>query len=104
MELKETKFFHLASPFIFKSSCLDFYMYWQTTFIGCIFSMKFEMRTICGMTEDENSTRREVVRRKTARYLMKAEELFHSHLAEDSATTHTEQQRWDVSDTFFPYK
>ncbi|ELT94065.1 hypothetical protein CAPTEDRAFT_182282 [Capitella teleta] len=56
---------------------------------------------LTGVQKDDNSTRREVVRRKTARYLMKAEELYHSHLSENQSKE--EPQRWDVSDlvTFF---
>jgi hypothetical protein len=46
---------------------------------------------------DYNADRREVVRRKTARYLMKAEELYHAHLAESENKSKLEPQRWDVS-------
>ena len=45
---------------------------------------------------DENKTRREVVRRKTARYLIKAEEIYSNHLAAQEAAT-KDSQRWHVS-------
>ena len=52
---------------------------------------------------DENETRREVVRRKTARYLIKAEEIHKQHPSQNlssSATGDTgthPSNRWDVS-------
>ena len=45
---------------------------------------------------DDNEKRREVVRRKTAKYLMKAEKLHKKHLeGEDEAAP--DGKRWDVS-------
>jgi hypothetical protein len=44
---------------------------------------------------DENSARREVVRRKTARYLAKAEKLHKKYLESNGDTSLSD--RWDVS-------
>ena len=43
---------------------------------------------------DENKARREVVRRKTARYLLKAEDIYNSYLASDKTAASSE--RWQV--------
>ena len=45
---------------------------------------------------DDNEKRREVVRRKTAKYLMKAEKLHKKHLEGEDETT-PDGKRWDVS-------
>ena len=43
--------------------------------------------------DDDNRSRREAVRRKTAQYLLKAEDLYNRHLA----TKGTDELRWAVS-------
>ena len=45
---------------------------------------------------DDNAKRREIVRRKTAKYLMKAEKLHKKHLESENSATSGER-RWDVS-------
>ena len=42
---------------------------------------------------DKNKSRRDAVRRKTAQYLMKAEDLYNRHLAKDTS----DERRWVVS-------
>lgn len=54
------------------------------------------------LSVDENETRREVVRRKTARYLIKAEEIHKRHLSQNLSSSTTDiathpNNRWDVS-------
>ena len=44
--------------------------------------------------EDESEDRREVVRRKTAKYLLKAEQLYSNYL--NSTTSHDNVYDWDV--------
>lgn len=51
-----------------------------------------------GVQGDGNKTRREAVRRKTAQYLMKAEELYNRHLAKDS----NDDRRWALDCTLSP--
>ena len=41
---------------------------------------------------DKNKSRRDAVRRKTAQYLMKAEDLYNRHLAKDTS----DERRWVV--------
>ena len=57
-------------------------------------TLKYNRLHCSCLTEDENAQRREVVRRKTARYLIKAEELYHKYLAD---VEEQERNRWDVS-------
>jgi len=45
------------------------------------------------MLGDGNKSRRDAVRRKTAQYLMKAEDLYNRHLAKEASDEH----RWAVS-------
>ena len=44
---------------------------------------------------DDNETRREIVRRKTAKYLIKAEKIHKQHL-EDNVQGNGSSNRWDV--------
>ena len=44
------------------------------------------------LTGDKNKARRDAVRRKTAQYLMKAEDLYNRHLASDTV----DDKRWSV--------
>ncbi len=47
------------------------------------------------LSGDDNKGRREVVRRKTARYLMKAEDIYNTYLHGDKAAASGE--RWQVA-------
>ena len=49
---------------------------------------------IMNSSGDDNKARREVVRRKTARYLLKAEDIYNTYLSSDKSTSSTE--RWHV--------
>jgi hypothetical protein len=51
------------------------------------------MRIILTSKGDKNKARRDAVRRKTAQYLMKAEDLYNRHLANDTV----DDKRWSVS-------
>ncbi|KAH3851307.1 hypothetical protein DPMN_093787 [Dreissena polymorpha] len=51
-----------------------------------------------GVQVDQNKGRRDAVRRKTAQYLMKAEELYNRHLAKDVSDDH----RWAMDSTLSP--
>jgi hypothetical protein len=50
------------------------------------------MRIILTSKGDKNKARRDAVRRKTAQYLMKAEDLYNRHLANDTV----DDKRWSV--------
>lgn len=50
-----------------------------------------------GVQGDGNRGRRDAVRRKTAQYLMKAEDLYNTHLATET----TDERRWAVSERVF---
>ncbi|CAG2214662.1 RSKL [Mytilus edulis] len=47
-----------------------------------------------GVQTDKNKARRDAVRRKTAQYLMKAEDLYNRHLANDTV----DEKRWSTAD------
>ncbi|XP_067680565.1 ribosomal protein S6 kinase delta-1-like [Haliotis asinina] len=47
-----------------------------------------------GVQGDSNKSRRDAVRRKTAQYLMKAEDLYNLHMAQDTA----DERRWAATD------
>ena len=49
-----------------------------------------------GVQGDTNKARRDAVRRKTAQYLMKAEDLYNRHLAMEKL----DERRWAVRDWF----
>ena len=63
------------------------------------------MKILCFMVSlflssgDDNLTRREVVRKKTAKYLLKAEKLYHLYL--DSRERGVHGERWDVRMVIF---
>ena len=52
-----------------------------------------------GVQGDTNKARRDAVRRKTAQYLMKAEDLYNRHLASENL----DERRWAVSGCLLPY-
>ncbi|KAL4238691.1 Ribosomal protein S6 kinase delta-1 [Mactra antiquata] len=51
-----------------------------------------------GVQGDTNKSRRDAVRRKTAQYLMKAEDLYNRHLAKEASDEH----RWAIDSTLSP--
>ena len=53
----------------------------------------FIISLILACTADKNKSRRDAVRRKTAQYLMKAEDLYNRHLAKETS----DEKRWVVS-------
>ena len=66
---------------------------WRTL---CTLSPRIQTYFHCFLSGDDNAGRREVVRRKTARYLMKAEDIYNRHLVGAKGPA-ADDNRWDVS-------
>ena len=71
---------------------ISFFIVKLILFYRCL-SLYYSISFILVVPGDSNKGRRDAVRRKTAQYLMKAEDLFNRHLS----TEKVDERRWGVS-------